>query len=218
MTFLSLQNQVAYYLDDLNFGYFTTTQVKQWLNNAQKEVQKRLLKAGQNYYSSMVQTTLVVNQREYVLPQDFRKIHRLEVILSGTAPNEALAPLIPISTNQKDMIGTGTGTPAAYFIRKNRIYLNPAPDSALVLRMFYSYEVGDMSLDTDIPDVPDQYHELLALLAAEDGFLKDGRSSEILQHKLAVYKSDMDSDATERNQDQPRSVIETDSYAGGSIW
>jgi hypothetical protein len=84
--------------------------------------------------------------------------------------------------------------------------------------MFDSYEVSDMVLDTDIPDVPDQYHELLALLAAEDGFLKDGRSSEILQHKLAVYKADMDADATERNQDQPRSVVETDSYIGGSIW
>ncbi len=219
MNFLSLQNQVAYYLDDLNFGYFTPVQVKQWLNNAQKELQKRLLKAGQNYYTICVSTQLVVNQREYVLPQDFRKLHRLEVVVTGADPNEATVPLLAITTNQRDYIGNGTSLPSAYSFMRNRLHLYPAPNSVLTMRMIYSYEVGDMTLDTDEPDAPPEYHELIALLAAEDGFLKDGRSSDILTAKLMKYKADMDSDATERNQDQPRSIVETNSYdSWGTGW
>src|SRR5882724_8386671 len=98
MQFSDLQNLVAYTLDDLQFGYFTSTQVKVWLNNAQRETQKRLMKAGNNRYTIPVQTTLVVNQNDYVLPADFKKLHKLEIIISGTAPNESTYPIQPITT------------------------------------------------------------------------------------------------------------------------
>lgn len=219
MTFLELQNLVAYWLDDLNFGYFTNTQVKVWLNNAQKEVQKRLLKAGQNYYVTPVQTTLVVNQRDYVLPEDFKKLHRLALVISGTCPNESMSPISPITTNQQDLVPSGVGTPCAYFFKRDRLVLRPAPDTALVMLMDYSYLVADMVLDTDIPDVPNSYVELIALLAAQDGFLKDGRSSEILTQKLKTYELEMDQDAQERNQDVSRSVVETGNSADyGYYW
>lgn len=214
MTFSDLQNSVAYYLDDLNFGYFTATQVKVWINNAQRAVQKQLIKAGQNYYVRCGQTSLVVNQREYVLPDDFLKLHRLEIVMSGSSPNETTSVVAPITTNQQDLMTSGTGTPLAYSIRKNRLVLYPAPDAILTMRMQYSYEVTDMTLDSDQPDVPDQYHELIALTAAEDGFIKDGRSSDLLAKKLAEKRAELDSDAAERNQDTPRSVVVTESSGG----
>lgn len=209
MNFLQLQNLVAYWLDDLQFGYFTQTQVQVWLNNAQREVQKRLIKAGQNYYLKCVQTTMNVNQSDYVLPIDFLKIQRLEVVVSGVIPNESVYPLSPITTMQRDLIQTGSGQPVGYSFTRNRIILQPAPQISQVLRLFYSYLVADMTLSTDLPDVPAQYVELIALLAAQDGFLKDGRGSELLVKKIGEYEKDMDSNATERNQDFPRGIVET---------
>lgn len=217
MNFLDLQNSTAYFLDDLQFGYFTTTQVKLWLNNAQREVQKRLLKAANNYYLKCVTTTLVVDQRDYVLPLDFKKLHRLEVITSGSVPDEVYYPILPMTLNQKDLASTQSGTPNYYFFKKNRLVLNCAPDTAYTLRLYYSYEVTDMSLDTDEPDVPSAYRELLPLLAAEDGFIKDGRVSALLEKKLRAFEQDMDSDAQERNQDVPRGIVET-GFSGGYDW
>lgn len=211
MTFSDLQNLVAYNLDDLNFGYFTTTQVKVWLNNAQREVQKRLVKAGQNYYTKCVQTSLVVGQNEYVLPSDFKKEHRLEVVISGSFPNESINPILPITRNQTDLISNGTGVPQFYYFRKNRVVIWPSPDSTYTMRLEYTYLVTDMVNDTDVPDVPDSYHELIALLAAQDGFIKDGRASELLVKKIADYQRDFDTDAQERNQDMSRSIRETGS-------
>lgn len=209
MTLLELKNLVAYWLDDLNFGYFTEAQVTVWLNNAQQEVQKRLIKAAQNYYTKCVQTTLVVNQNSYALPEDFRKEHRLEVILSGTIPNESSVTLNPITMNQQDLVQNGVGTPGWYFISRNKIILQPAPDTALTLKLVYSYRVANMVLNSDVPDVPAHYHELIGLLAAQDGFLKDGRVNDLLLKKIATYEKDMDQDAVERNQDFGRTVIET---------
>lgn len=218
MTFLELQNLCASWLDDLNFGYFTRTQVQVWLNNAQKEVQKRLIKAGQNYYLRKVQTTLVINQRDYVLPTDFKKENRLELVMSGTQPNESVSPLLPVTLNQQDLVNSVAGTPAFYFFKRNRITLIPAPQSALVMRLYYSYLVPDMTIDNDVPDCPESYHELIALLAVQDGFVKDGRSADLLNKKIAVFEKDMDSDANERNQDIVRSITETGFSSDGGAF
>lgn len=216
MTFLDLQNLVAYNLDDLQFGYFTPTQVKVWLNNAQKRVQKMLIDAGQNYYLTCAQTTMLANQSDYSCPLDFKKLHRMEVILSGSPPNEAIARVLPITLNQQDLVTRGAGTPAVYVIKRNKFTLFPAPDTALVLRIQYTYEVGDMSLDTDLPDAPASYHELVALLACEDGFLKDGRVNDLLLKKIAKFESELKTDSQERQQDLPRNIVMTgNGYGGG---
>lgn len=216
MTFQELKQTTSYWLDDLNFGYFTDTQVGIWLNNAQKRIQKRLIKAGKNYYDRCVQTTLVVNQNDYALPSDFKDLVRLEVIVGGTAPNESKKPVSKITTNQQDLIGMGTGTPAWYFFKRNRLVLLPAPDSAIALRMIYAYEVPDMVLATDTPDAPDSYHEYIALLAAEDGFIKDGRTPVLLEKKIKEFEVQLDEDAAKRNLDSPRMIVETgwDSTSG----
>ena len=218
MTRGDLKALVAGWLDDLAFGYFTESQVETWINNAQKECQKRLIKAGQNYYTKMAQTSLVMNQLEYVLPDDFKKVNRLEIILSGTAPNENKQPILPITINQQDLIQAGPGTPRFYVLRKDRIRIFPSADSPLILRLWYTYEVTDLTHDTDIPDAPEQYHEFIALLAAEDGFLKDQRVPELIEKKIGMHQKALDEDSQERNVDVPRSIVETGNDSGSGFY
>ena len=219
MNLSQLQTYVSTALDDLNFGYFTVAQINIWLNNAQHELQKRLLKAANNRYTVTVTTPLVVNQQAYALPPDFKKLHNLEVIVSGTAPNEALSPVSPITENQKYMAQTGAGTPTCYVIKKNALILYPAADgTAPTLRMTYSYMVTDMVNLTDVPDAPADYHEMIGLLAIEDGFLRDGRANPYIEKKIAAIQSSIDSDAQERNQDQSRNIIETGNSDVGFMW
>ena len=209
MTFQNLQDLTVYWLDDLNYGYYTQTQVQLWLNNAQVEVQKMLIASGQNRYNAWVGTTLIVGQSDYVLPQDFRKINNLEIVLTGLPPNETVVPIVPITTNQKYLIDMGQSTPAAYRFRKNRIVIQPAPDTALLMRMEYTYLVANMVNPTDIPDVPTEYHEMIALVACADGFIKDGRQNQLLMTKIEAYKTDLMQDAQERSQDVVRSIVQT---------
>lgn len=208
-TLAQLETMVATWLDDPNFGYFTRPQVDVWLNNAQAEVQKQLLQAHVNFYLTPVQTTLVVNQNDYVLPIDFMTEHRLEIVMSGTQPNESVIPLAPITLNQQDLVPNQTGTPQFYYLKKNRIRVHPAPDTALTMRMYYSYLVGDMVNSTDQPDIPPAYHELLAVMATMDGLLKDGRSIMSMQEKIKHYIHMMKKETDTRTEDAPRSIVST---------
>lgn len=102
MNFLQLRQYVSVQLDDTSFGYFTESIVNRYLNNAQREVQKYLMAAGQNWYNRCQQAMTVVNACEYSLPEDFLKMHRAELVLSGTAPNEEIQTLDWITLNQLD--------------------------------------------------------------------------------------------------------------------
>lgn len=204
-----LRNMALYWLDDLNAGYFTITQVNTWLNNNQIEVQKLLLQAGENYYMKAVTTPLVLNQNEYILPSDYYWLHRLEVIISGTAPNEEVLMLEPITVNQQDAFQNGNGTPSAYYLKKNRLVIWQYPDNTYTLRMLYSPRVADMAADIDEPDVPAEYQEMIAVMTALDGFLKDGRDPGVLLEKKRYYEELMKQMAQQRHVDRPRSVIIT---------
>lgn len=220
MTREELRNLVLYYCDDLNGGYFTSTQVNVFINNAQGEVQKILLQSYENWYLKCVQTTLVANQNSYVLPTDFLKCHRLEIISSPGTTSETSTMLQPITLNQQDYIRNGPGYPAAYYLRKSRIVLLPSPDSTYTMRLNYSYRVADMTLDTDVPDIPEEYHELIAINAAYDCLIKDGRDVSALDRKLKSYEEMMKRDSEDRKIDRPRMVTITESEVGdyGSIY
>lgn len=221
MTRSQLSALVVSWLDDVNQGYFTPTQVNLWLNLAQRRVQWLLLQAGQNWYMKPVETLLVTNQADYVLPSDFFVEHRLEYVLSGAGPNENRQPLSYITTNQQDLVSIATGNPSNYYIKKDRVTLSPTPSSAcnnLTLRLYYSPRVADMSSDSDSPDVPEQFMELVALTAALDGFIKDDRQPENLLIKRREYEDVIKQMANDRTQDQPRQVVMTSDFDYGSAW
>lgn len=210
MTFSSLETMVSYIVDDLNFGYFTKAQIDFWLNNAQREVQKRLLQTPGNWYVIRNNTSTVQNQSDYVLPTNFLKVHRVELVLSGTAPNEVKGPLAQITPNEIDQLPPGPGTPSCFYILQNTLSVFPAPDTAnQTLRIFNSYLVGDMVNPTDNPDVPYQYEELIGLLAARDAFIKDQRDPAPLDAKIAYYDVMMKQDAQQRDVTAGRRIVST---------
>lgn len=214
-----MKTLVASWLDDANYGYFTEPQLLVWLNNGTRTTAKRLIKAGQNDYTKCVVTTCVIGQKDYVLPLDFKKERRLEIVVTGYGTaNESLNPLSNITINQQDYITTGLAMPCAFYFKRNRVVISPAPDSTYYMRLFYDYEISDMANDTDTPDLPVAYHELACLHAAQDGFLKDGRVNDLIDKKIAEYQKDLDRDAQERSLSAARSVVMTQNSGGSGFF
>jgi hypothetical protein len=210
MTFVQLQVLVSSWLDDTSNGYFTLSEVKTWLNNAQREAQKMVIQAFEGHYRKVVQTTMVQYQREYQLPSDFKKLSRLEVVLSGTTfQTENCQRIAKITENQQDMMPERTGSPQAYYFKGDQIVLVPAPDSAKTLRLTYLYRVADMVNDADTPDIPADYHEYLAVLATLDGLYKDGRDPGPMLNKKEYFEKLFKQDAEERNVDESRTIVQT---------
>jgi len=219
MTRSEIKTLVLHWLDDPNGTYFTDTLLNTWIDLAQREVQKRLVLAGESYYVKPVETLTVASQADYVLPTDFIALHRVEYIVSGTAPNEVVIPLKFITLNQKDNVSQGLGTPTVYYMKKDRIVLLQTPDSTnKVLRIWYSPMVANIASNSDDPDVPEHFQELVAILAAENGFIKDDRVKSNLDSKKKGYEEMLEQMKEERAQDQSRQVIVTNDYESGIVF
>lgn len=211
MTFLEMRTLVQGWLDDPSGGYFTDAQVNTWLNNAQSQVANLVTQAFEGYFEKTVETTLVQNQREYQLPDDFKKLVRLEVVLSGSSfQNEDRRRLGKITQNQQDMMYENTGTPNCYYFKGAQVILVPAPDRQKTMRLTYVYRLANLENDNDESEIPIDYHEYICVLAALDGFNKDGRDPGPMLEKRRYYEEQLKRDAEERHIDEPRTIVQTE--------
>lgn len=212
MTRSDLRTLVSDWLDDPNNGYFTVADINRWLNNAQRETQKQLLQAAQNYYLVCFYTPLVTQSdgrysTDYELPADCLKLQKLEYVQNINIVSESSSTLIYTTPMQADL--NTDGGPSGYWLKKTRVSLTPRPQTAGYLRLSYAYAVADMQFDSEVPDCPVNYHEYLAVLAALDGLNKDQRDQSSMLAKKQYFEMLMKQDAIERNQDVPRHIITT---------
>lgn len=209
MTRADLRTLISQWVDDVSNGYFTDTTLNTFINNALYEVQKRLILAGENFYINCVTTPTVTNQAEYAAPEDFWGVRRLRLITSGTGINAVKRDLVPISMAEEEQFPR-TGTPTAFYLRKDLIVLVPAPTTnSYTLELEYAYRIPLMSSDSDVPDVPQHFQEYIALLGAYNCFIKDDRVPTILQTKKEEYEKQLDEAADSRVMNRARVVIIT---------
>ena len=215
MTLSEMRTLYWDYLDDPSGGYFTQSVANTRLNLAARELQKRLLNANKQYYATCVKTNTVVDQAKYALPSDFMQIVSLSIVLSGSGDTATKQAIQEVSPNSSEALNAPvSGDPMFYYFQKNYIVLKPAPDRIVELHLDYSYLIADMAGDADEPDIPEQYHEYIPALAAETGFLKDGRPLAPIDKKLKDLEQLITSIAKQRNIDRPRMIVSTDGGFG----
>lgn len=216
MTLGQIYSELASILDDPNFGYFTKPQLNRFVNNAQRELQKLLLQSGNSWYNIVKTRTTVTNQADYILPYNFLKLNRLELV-QNPGLNESRQQIEGITLNQKDYFPL-YGQSQAYYLSRASVILVPIPQStSFTLRINYSYRVADITDEGQIPDSPPEYHELIVIIAAVDCLLKDGRDASLLEKKRGEWIERMKRDADERTQDAPRMIRSTGDDMG-SLW
>lgn len=209
MTFLQLQTLASDYLDDPQNGYFTLPILKQRLNLALRELQKRLISANQDYYSECVYTNTVSGQAAYALPSDFLEVVRLYYITQGSGPTATEQKIYKMTPNQRDLLSDTSGDPGFYYMQKNNLMLAPVPNRIVQLHLEYSYYVADMVNDSDLPDAPQQFHEYIVLIAVRDCMVKDMRPLTNIETKLKEYEMLLKQIAVQRQVDGPRMIVTT---------
>lgn len=213
MTRGDIRGLVLSWLDDLQAGYFTPDQVNVWINNAQYEVQKQLLDCGELWYLTCRTAFMVSSQDSYTLPADFLKLNRLELLLGGSAngpvSGQNWSSIEPNTMNEGADLNFGISQPQTVFLGRDCLVLRPIPDTNYWMRLWYSYRVDPMTDDLNEPDVPLQYHEYVAVIAAWDGYMKDQRNPSIMDEKKAYYVDMMKKDQIQRNRQRPRRVVRT---------
>jgi len=209
MTLTNLLTYCSDLLDDPNNTYFTTTNLTLRLNLALRELQKRLISANEQWYMTCATASMVAGQRNYALPSDFLSLIRLDYITQGSGDTATTQKLFEITPNQVDLITDVSGDPQFYVLQQSSIALYPTPTSVRTLHIYYAYYVADMVNGSDIPDAPAQFHEYIAILAARDCYIKDGRSIQPIEQKLMEYEKLLKELAEEREADGARMITRT---------
>lgn len=209
MTVGQIKAYVASMVDDLQFDYFTETELLRYINQMQAETQKLLIQAGNNWYTTIDATqSTVVNQGNYTVPTDFLKMNRIELV-QNPGTNETRYAIQSITLNKKDSICFDSDV-AGFYILKSTLWLSPFPTTVKTIRMYYTYRIAAVAVDADIPDVPLEYHEYIADRVAEICFLKDGRDASFIRYKCDKVEQFLKQDAIERSQDHASRVVIVD--------
>jgi hypothetical protein len=120
-------------------------------------------------------TTLVVDQRNYTLPDAsgsdlrFKSEISLEIIDSNSK-RVKLKRIFKQDAERRTEFSdtTESGTPRTYSIQKGQIYLFPMPDTALTMNLEYYGFLDDLSADTDTNDLIDDYPDAVEFLATSN--------------------------------------------------
>ncbi len=162
------------------------------------QIVRELIALNEEFYAEISSADLVADQREYPLPIDdtttpfgggLIKIQRVEISYDNS--NWYVAEHIPFSgittptILDADINNAYSRTSPKYYIKDRSVWLIPTPDSAddvtasnAGLRIFWVKRPGELTVKTDIPDLPKDWLSVLQEGMLYDVFRKFNRTAD----------------------------------------
>lgn len=161
----------------------------------------------------------VVNVQEYNLPADMLKLVRTEHRRSGSSNEDDWLNLRTLNIGNDSVRafyppreGWGPGPGFGYFVAGNKLFLRPTPVQAFSMRLWYVPRVVLMSATTDVPGIPEEYHDLIAEYAAIQMLSKSGEGLFVERQKSFEFQMQNMIENIEIRNQQSEQMLITDEY------
>lgn len=198
MTLLQLRAAVRKALQEPNTDRFSDSDLTDWLNDGQADVNNRI-----EFLVQRSTADLVIGEKEVAVPGDFLRFRRFTFDSN---------PLYITTADALDAeYGDGswaseTGTPTHYyFLSPTTAVIWPTPDAAKTVQLTYSRTPVTMSLDADVPEIPEEWHRLLVLYAVSEARKAD--RSELWQAAWQEYEAKTEAAKAEVRRRQPAPIL-----------
>jgi hypothetical protein len=187
-----------------------------WINDAYMQAIDEVIKVQPDFFNKSAMTDTVNGQREYNLPSDWTKITTVNILQNGqwtkvTPMGDADKRFVPVLADT-DNQGFSSSDPK-YYIYGQKIGIIPTPvgTTANAIKIWYSYTPGTLDLDTDEPDLPEQYHRILKYLAYANFLDRDDEhvAAERMRNRFDALVQRMVETISEPQQDEVRRVERT---------
>lgn len=158
--FVDIQNEVlAHRLNDAKYR----EPVKNWINEGQRFIYLQTdLRGGEDAQDY----TTVAGTPSLALPSDFLRT----VSLFESADH---IPIYFMDLRAYDDAPEASGKPTSYTISGSTALLYPTPDAAYAIELRYYRLPVDLSVDSDEPELPEQYRHLLVRYALIRAFERE---------------------------------------------
>lgn len=218
MTFLGMQtlvgNQINQVVTDDTLTV-TETEVKANLNRGYQKIVNRLVNLGQDYYLQLTKADLVANQSSYGLPDDFRKLDRIEIGYGSSATRYKARGINRNSINDPQYVFSQSNP--AYSLVGNQLELFPTPTANVTagLWMWYFEGVADMVDDSDEPNLPLTYADLPIEYAVGKAKIRQGliEEGQLMLSEFYAEIQRMEEEVVDRETDDADRIIIRDPYA-----
>lgn len=213
-TLAQLITRVRFFIDEPTAQNFTDSDITYALNQGQQDVAKEIVHVYEDYFEKQADLNpsgggTIIGTELYTLPSDFLKFKRIErtdtgQILPAIDLNEKFAaPLAPLT-------GTAVFGPMSYYVTGNSLGLTPTPQAIIPIRLYYVYRLVDLDNSlpgtSDVSVIPAEHHDMIAVRAAIDMFIKDESDTSALQQRWNFLLDQLHRTLRQRQVQQPKTV------------
>jgi hypothetical protein len=209
--------------DEQATGFITDTELNRFLNQGNRLVYGKIVQTFEEFFVVKGTTgnggavAVAADQNEISLPATLLKLVRVERRNTNDSNenNWRKLPRLNIGNDQLNdfyPIREGRDQGFGYYLAGEKMYLRPVPQGGFDLRMWFVPKCTAMSANSDEPDVPEEYHELVAEYGAIQCLAKSGEG--IWKERMDTFNlelANMLETVTHRVQ-EPQQMIITDDY------
>lgn len=196
-TLLELRDEVVAHGPDVG-PVFTLDDITKYLNHGLRRVARRI-----DFYSeeSAQTITTVAGTAFYAWEADFGRLRWI-------ADGENNRTLTEGSLRTLDELPASDGRPTAYALSGTGFLLYPTPDAAYELTARYWALPALMAADSDVPAIPEDYHELLPFYALKRCYERedDADMAAYWESRFEAGLREMEGDVKFPSADGPRRI------------
>jgi len=169
-------------------GDITPAVANELLNDALEESYNIIVERWDDYYTIVSPTFVTVaGTAAYVLPADFYKLRKVEILISGVAtdPQARWGRLYPIAVDDTHREYILTAKRYKYRLSLAQVTLVPVPQAVETLRVFYIPQAPQLTNDTDVVTFDTPVEQKLVLhIALRDAYQRQDLPTQEIEAKI----------------------------------
>jgi hypothetical protein len=207
--------------DEQATGFIDNTELDRFINQGYRYVYGYLVQQYQDFFIVKGTTgnggliSVLGGQNEYSLPTNMYKLVRVERrnLNDSNENNWRKLPRLNLGNDQINdfyPIREGRDQGFGFYIAGDKIYLRPLPSGPFDIRLWFIPRTNTLTLATDVPVLPEEYHELVAEFAAIQMLRKSGEG--IYRESIEQFQLEMKSmvDTSIHRNFEPEQMIVSD--------
>ncbi len=176
MNLLNIRNLARFKSGINNTTTLSDADLDTLINIGYKKVQQKMLEVNQDFFEEQkTKFYLSKDQDLYSLPDDFLAMKQLRLAYKTPASEKDYKVAIAHDAAETTSILQEEESPyPIYDITGNYFRIKPAPTDDVPDggEIYYFARRSDLSTTADVPDIPIDYHDILAVFAAKEASLK----------------------------------------------
>lgn len=162
-----IRGLVRFYLNETSGeGFYKNVDLDRLINQAIRKVNAELARHAPDLFTIAQTFPTQAGVKSYALPEDFRRLRRLEHAPSEEEITKLEGLPFPDTERGHEWPFDGRGKPRRFVLRAKQYDLLPIPDGVYTLRLYYDQLQPDLSEDDEVPTTPEEWHDMIALWAA----------------------------------------------------